>query len=138
MRVGPYLLDGYDPATKTAYEFNGCYFHGCAKCENNITDIGKEREEHWKVKEKYLIDNGYKPETMWEHEFKTLKRKDLILKQFIRQREPSFYRTHRWTTNELAILNAVREDNFFWILGSGYTCSRSTQRVFRRNVSAFL
>ena len=27
VRIGPYLVDGYDPNTRTVYEFNGCYFH---------------------------------------------------------------------------------------------------------------
>ena len=31
-RVGPYLLDGYCEATNTAYEFHGCFYHGCIKC----------------------------------------------------------------------------------------------------------
>ena len=53
---------------------------------------------------------------MWEHEFKTLKRKDSNFKQFIREREPPFYRTHRWKTSESSILTAVREDKFFGFL----------------------
>ena len=30
-RVGSHKLkvDGYDPLTNTAFEFDGCYFHGC-------------------------------------------------------------------------------------------------------------
>lgn len=27
-RVGPFPVDGYDPITKTIYQYNGCYFHG--------------------------------------------------------------------------------------------------------------
>ena len=26
IRVGPYLTDGYDPETKTVFEFYGCYY----------------------------------------------------------------------------------------------------------------
>lgn len=29
---GPFFVDGYCAATKTCYEFNGCFFHGCDKC----------------------------------------------------------------------------------------------------------
>ena len=29
IRFGNYLADGYCIATKTAYEFNGCYYHHC-------------------------------------------------------------------------------------------------------------
>ena len=28
VRVGPYLLDGYDDETNTVYEVNGCFWHG--------------------------------------------------------------------------------------------------------------
>ena len=33
VRIGPYLVDSYDPITRTVYEFNGCYFHGCSDCK---------------------------------------------------------------------------------------------------------
>ena len=29
IRFGNYLADGYCIATKSVYEFNGCYFHHC-------------------------------------------------------------------------------------------------------------
>ena len=29
------FVDGYDDATKTVYEFHGCFYHGCAKCFPN-------------------------------------------------------------------------------------------------------
>lgn len=35
----PYSLDGFDPATGTAYEFLGCYFHGCPVCFPHNRDV---------------------------------------------------------------------------------------------------
>ena len=35
VRIGPYLVDGYDPKTRTVYELNGCYFHGCSDCKKD-------------------------------------------------------------------------------------------------------
>ncbi|CAH3173162.1 unnamed protein product, partial [Porites evermanni] len=29
------FVDGYDEATKTVYEFHGCFYHGCLKCFPN-------------------------------------------------------------------------------------------------------
>ena len=29
-KVLQYYADGYDPKTKTVYEYNGCYWHGCS------------------------------------------------------------------------------------------------------------
>ena len=31
-KIGKFFIDGYDPNTKTAYEFNGCFYHGCTTC----------------------------------------------------------------------------------------------------------
>ena len=31
-RVGPYFWDGCCENTHTAYEFHGCFYHGCSKC----------------------------------------------------------------------------------------------------------
>ncbi|CAH3045654.1 unnamed protein product, partial [Porites lobata] len=28
----PYFVDGYDPVTRTVYEFHGCLYHGCPRC----------------------------------------------------------------------------------------------------------
>ena len=36
-RFGQYLLDGFCEQTNTAYEFNGCYWHGCMKCYTSTT-----------------------------------------------------------------------------------------------------
>ena len=30
-----YFVDGYDPVTRTIYEFHGCLFHGCPSCYPN-------------------------------------------------------------------------------------------------------
>ena len=31
-KIGKYYVDGYDPHSKTVYEFNGCFYHGCEDC----------------------------------------------------------------------------------------------------------
>ena len=36
-RVGPYLVDGYDPKNNMIYEFHGCYFHGHDPANCSIT-----------------------------------------------------------------------------------------------------
>lgn len=30
-----FLVDGYDEQTRTVYEFQGCFYHGCVKCYPN-------------------------------------------------------------------------------------------------------
>ena len=116
VRVGPYLVDGYDPNTRTVYEFHGCYFHGCSHCKKDQDDLGKERKMHTDTKEKYLRNKGYNLRIIWEHEFKSKQRSDPKLKEFVRQRQPPFYRKHRWITKESTILDAVSDDSFFGFL----------------------
>ena len=31
-RIGKLPVDGWCPETRTAYQFHGCFFHGCPKC----------------------------------------------------------------------------------------------------------
>ena len=33
VKGGKVMVDGFDPVTKTVYEFHGCEFHGCPKCK---------------------------------------------------------------------------------------------------------
>lgn len=42
-RVGPYFVDGFDPTNNTAYEFAGCFHHGCVKCypESEVNSVSK-------------------------------------------------------------------------------------------------
>ena len=116
VRVGPYLVDGYDPNTRTVYEFHGCYFHGCSHCKKDQDDLGKERKMHTDTKEKYLRNKGYNLRIIWEHEFKSMQISDPKLKEFVRQRQPPFFRKHRWITKESTIRNAVLDDTFFGFL----------------------
>ena len=116
VRIGPYLVDGYDPNTQTVYEFNGCYLHGCSDCKKDQDDFGKERKMHMETKEKYIRAKGYHMRIIWEHEFKSQQKLDLKLKQFIRPRQPPFYHKHCWMAKESTILNAVLNDNFFGLL----------------------
>lgn len=78
-----YIVDGYDPKTKTIYEFYGDYFHGNpqiyeSKDFNKV--VKKSFEELYLLtleKEKFLIMNGYKLNIMWEAEWKKLNNKNI-------------------------------------------------------------
>ncbi|XP_071477968.1 uncharacterized protein [Diadema antillarum] len=40
--IGPYKVDGFCRENKTVYEFNGCWWHGCARCYEYNTPSGRE------------------------------------------------------------------------------------------------
>jgi len=42
----PFTVDGYDKTTRTIYLFQGCYWHGCRKCNpENIIKYDKTQEQ---------------------------------------------------------------------------------------------
>lgn len=57
-------VDGYDPSTKTVYQYHGCHWHGCPQhCE-----YAKATEIYSKTlpREEQIKRAGYKLVVMWE------------------------------------------------------------------------
>lgn len=81
IHIGRYIVDGYDPSTKTIYEFNGDYFHGNPDIYNkeDINLVNKEKfgtlYKNTIIKENYFIENGYNIISMWENNWKSIKDK---------------------------------------------------------------
>ena len=75
-----YKVDGYEPITKTVYEFNGCKWHGCP-CRPNRTNVDRNRYVATKDKEKVIRELGYNLVTAWECE-KPPKAKHYFRKEF--------------------------------------------------------
>ena len=72
-RIGPYCVDGY--TNGTAYEFNGCFWHGCLRCysmetKNPVNDLTMgELYQRTLDKQKYIEDHGYTYICKWECDF---------------------------------------------------------------------
>jgi len=76
-----YIADGYDPLTKTVYEFHGDYWHG----NPNVYDLSKtnpstkttfgELYEKTQIKKQDFLDAGYNYIEMWESDWKLLTKK---------------------------------------------------------------
>ncbi|XP_069109808.1 uncharacterized protein [Argopecten irradians] len=78
-----YRLDGYEsPSEKypsgIAYEFHGCYWHGCRECyplkrkSTKTVRTGQSMDELWYLtqeKKRYIKSLGIKYVAIWEHEF---------------------------------------------------------------------
>ena len=64
-----FTVDGYDKNNKTVYQFQGCYWHGCRKCNpENVVKYDKTMEQN-----NLLRANGYKIVEMWECEWNKIK-----------------------------------------------------------------
>ena len=86
-------VDGYDEATKTVYEFHGCFYHGCVKCFPNHRyqkhnchpdrTISGIFEATCKKTQK-LRQAGYTVIEKWEHDFEVDKKTNPTLIEFLK------------------------------------------------------
>ena len=86
-----YFVDGYDPVTRTVYEFHGCLYHGCLRCYPN------RRAKHYAVpdrsveelyqatlsKRMALLRARYTVLEMWECEWDRLVDNEPAVSQFL-------------------------------------------------------
>ena len=87
-----YFVDGFNPATNTVYEFNGCFWHGCRTCYSNnrhckhATNPDRTMEELFRAtmaKEEALRTAGYKVSVMWECQWDELCKTNPFVKNFV-------------------------------------------------------
>ena len=86
-----FLVDGYDEQTRTVYEFQGCFFHGCLKCFPNRTmrhslHLNKtmyDVREETRAKINKLTTLGFRVQEMWECEWNQMINNNPQLKQFV-------------------------------------------------------
>ena len=70
-----FSVDGYCAETRTFYEFMGCLFHGCVKCQpfRDLKTLGDdtlaERYERTMARLELITNAGYTVKVMWECEF---------------------------------------------------------------------
>ena len=87
-----YKLDGFCHETNTAYEFNGCVFHGCPQCfpedsEETIHPLTQQSmSKLYALTQKKNADvesQGIKYVCIWEHEFRDACQENSELRHFI-------------------------------------------------------
>ena len=86
-----YLVDGFDKETRTVYEFQGCFFHGCRAClprrdakhpyHTNKTMRTVREETRQKIER--LTQLGYTVCEMWECEWQRQKQTDERVRDFV-------------------------------------------------------
>ena len=72
-------VDGYEPATKTVYQYHGCKWHGCS-CQEDERNV--DRYESTLEQEKWIKQQGYNVVAIWECQ-KPPKKKQFFRVQFI-------------------------------------------------------
>ena len=97
IRIGQkhYQVDGFNPLTRTVYEFHGCFFHGCTTCFKNRTQRHLklnnascyEVRERTELKTQALREAGYEVQEMWECDWSQLKKDNTKVKTFVEQLE---------------------------------------------------
>ena len=89
------LVDGYDDATRTVYEFNGCFYHGCPrffpKQRYRVSVRRGDRSfaecyEATRVKKERLEAAGYHVTTQWECDWDRRVKAGPELKTFVEGR----------------------------------------------------
>ena len=116
VRIGPYLVDGYCPETRTVYEYQGCWYHFCDECQapsQNAKTLKRQEKARRRTQEKrqYLEDQGYTLIEMKECVFKKniFKHTEVIQRKYV----PQFYASWRGKMTRYDILNNVYLDRLF-------------------------
>ena len=111
-RIGKLPVDGWCAESRTAYQFHGCYFHGCTNCyepQETNTLNGKTMAtllEDTKKNTAYLRRHVHVVE-MWECEWKEI-RKEPDVKSFL---APT--RRQKWKMTQQQIITAVVDGTLF-------------------------
>ena len=114
-RIGKRRVDGWCAETRTAYQFHGCFWHGCPKCydQNETNSVnGKTMAvllEDTKKNTAYLRRH-VKVVEMWECDWKEL-RKEPDVKSFL---APA--RRQKWNMTQNEILAAVIDGMLFGMI----------------------
>ncbi|KAK3107046.1 hypothetical protein FSP39_005868 [Pinctada imbricata] len=76
-RIGKYKVDGYCEMNKTAYEFLGCFYHGCKFCFPDANKVNPKTNTSFGMlrdkvseKENYLKEKGLNYCCIWECDFR--------------------------------------------------------------------
>ena len=76
-----FFVDGYEPKTRTIFQYHGCKWHGCP-CQKERNSLDEERYAKTIELEKKMKEQGFKLISVWECEKPELKKMELE-KEFI-------------------------------------------------------
>ena len=92
-RISNFLVDGFQPSTRTVYEFNGCLWHGCLRCHphpnrDKHSKLHPDRTlqemyEATQLKRQRLESKGYTVVTKWECDWDREVKYNKALQEFL-------------------------------------------------------
>lgn len=113
-RIGPFYVDGYDPCTKTVYEFNGCYFHGCECMKGRMNEQDRiERSNRTKMRLEFIQSQGYETVIQKECEFTQKMKDNGNIKEIEGRIFPKFYLNNRHSVSESQIVQGILSGELF-------------------------
>ena len=116
-RIGKHRVDGWCSETKTAYQFQGCFFHGCSCNREEVNAVnGKPMAQLLAETRKTTayLRHFVTVVELWECEWKAMRRTPAVRKcvdaAFPRRRHV------QWTMTSQQILNGVRAGTVFGMI----------------------
>ena len=118
VKIGPFFIDGYWPEEQKITEVNGCYWHGCHRCQKHRTDQQRKRYQRTIERAQFIYDRTDMDVDMeWECEIDHNPVQD--------SGQPNMYRYCCWkkaknrkatTINPKLLLKVVEEEIFFGMM----------------------
>ena len=115
-RIGKLPVDGWCAETRTAYQFHGCFWHGCPKCHTDPEETNPKNNKTMATlladtkKHTTYLRRHVKVVQMWECEWKEI-RKEPDVKSFL---APA--RRQKWNMTQNEILAAVIDGTLFGMI----------------------
>ena len=110
-------VDGFCPQTRTAYEFNGCFWHGHCCDESSSRDLGdvpaSDRNAKTALKLTYLRALGYTVVSVWECEWTGQVDARSDIKCFLKAFNDATYGCRRKKPTQQTLLQEVLDGSFF-------------------------
>ena len=126
VRLGPYPIDGFCAETQTFFQFDGCFWHPHKNCllyrkkdkegDKKWQSIRQERKKQTDLRNKYILDQGFKLRIMKECDWNLLKKSNSKIRNHINERYPTFLRKYPGKVNQAKILRSVQNGEFFGCL----------------------
>ena len=103
-RIGKLPVDGWCAETRTAYQFHGCFWHGCPKCHTDPEETNPKNNKTMAT----LLANTKKHTTYLRRHVKVVEMWECAWK---RERDPP--RRQKWKMTQQQIITAVVDGTLF-------------------------